>query len=325
MFIGIKRIVMRSLVALVQRKNRFFVGNNKNINNWKTIAPIEVYNTPSIKCPPLPVVYAHSFWHGLIGRKQLFSLKSFLCTQNMDDFEIWLWLDNESMEINKNNEALNNLVALSRNKIVVKEWDVHKEIMDTKLSLISWSFKWDRPLPAVADDFRVIALHKYGGLYFDLDVMFCRDFRPLLMRGEFTYAWEKQPYANSALLFLTKQSYLSDMILKTVRRRLSSTPWVVFRYDNLALKKMTVYPCAMFDPLWNGYCDGMPIKEFSDFFKEFDDNFIKDTRIKSYKDFFSGIYAYHWHNKWDCQEYENSYFGTFEKEFNELLGFKTLA
>lgn len=82
---------------------------------------------------------------------------------------------------------------------------------------------------------------------------------------------------------------------------------------------MRNYPCTFFDPLWGGYCDGMPFKEFADFFKEFGEGYDKDPNINSYRNFFPGAFAYHWHNKWDAEEVENSYFGLFNHEFNNIL------
>ena len=315
-----KQSLINRLGHYFQEKNKLIEGNNDCISNWRTIAPIDLYNKPTVNCNiKLPPIIAHAFWHGIIKRKQLFSLKSFLCTQDMNQFEIWLWLDKDSLQLNKDNKELESLITKSKNKVIIKEWDVIKEIRGTKLQSYKLYFLWERPLPAISDDFRIIALHKWGGLYFDLDVMFCRDFSDLLKRGEFTYAWEKQPFANTAILYLNKQSYLSEMIINIVRKKLSSQPWVVFRYEIKELSKMIIYPCAMFDPLWNGYCEGMPIKRFDEFFREFDCEFKRMESIKSHKDFFPGIYAYHWHNCWDYPEKNNSYFGIFEEEFNSIL------
>ncbi|WP_052496161.1 hypothetical protein [Pedobacter lusitanus] len=62
-----------------------------------------------------------------------------------------------------------------------------------------------------------------------------------------------------------------------------------------------------------------PFDDFPGFFKQFDQQFTNRLSINSYKDFFPGCYAYHWHNHWKDAEYENSYFGIFEKNFDDLL------
>lgn len=267
-----------------------------------------------------PPLIAHTFWHGEIGAKQLFSLKSFICTQQIDCFEIWLWMDGDEF-FNKalQNEELNRLNQLIGGKIKLKNWKLKEEIVNTPFMSIKWYFRWDRILVALADDFRIIALYKYGGLYFDLDVMFVKDFHPLLMRDEFVYAWENQPFANNALIYLRQGSCLSNQIAKEMIKCKSSQPWRIFKYSNKSLSALMVYPCAMFDPLWLGHEEWMPIKEFADFFREFSDDFVKNDNIQSFRDFFPSIYAYHWHNQWKHEEFEHSYFGLFNHEFDCLL------
>lgn len=302
--------------------NRMKCGDgDSSITNWNTIEPINCYNGYSTtEQPILSPLLAHTFWHGEISDKQLFSIKSFLCTQDMNLFELIIWLDGEEWYqkavINPN---LQELIRLSNNKIHLKEWNIKQEIKDTPFEKISWYFNWDRLLPAVADDFRITCLYKYGGLYFDLDIMFVKDFSPLLMREEFVYAWEKQPFANSALLFLRKDSYLTKQLAKIMIRKKSSQPWALFQYKIKSLSPLMVYPCCMFDPLWTGYQEGMPIREFEDFFREFSPVFRKSEQINSYKDFFPGIYAYHWHNAWKVDTYKKSYYGMFNDEFDRLL------
>ena len=301
--------------------NRMRCGDNRCIRNWETIMPDVPYDEYNkITNPLLPTIKAHTFWHGEIEEKQIFCLKSFLATQNMSQFELILWLDgDESYEKAINNSQLKSLIRQTTNKLSIKKWDVSTEIAGTIFEKSKWYFKWDRVLPFVADDFRIICLYKYGGLYFDLDVMFVKDFTPLLMRGEFVYAWENQPFANNAVMYFRRNSYLINVLAKEMIKKKSSQPWVLLRYSNKALSSLMVYPCAMFDPLWLGYEDGMPISCFSDFFRKFDSLFPKDIRISSYKDFFPDVYAYHWHNHWNVKTSNDSYFGMFNKEFSVML------
>lgn len=315
----LKSLIVRG--GYYQLKNAMRTGENTNIINWQMHGERMDYNLPKCDCQSTftPVI-AHTYWQGEVGEKQLFSIKSFLCTQQMENFEIWLWLEENSYEANLQNSALQRLVMMSNHKLVLKKWNVFLEIQSTPAENGKSYFRWSgKPLPFIADDFRIIALYKYGGLYFDLDVMFCRDLSPLLMRGEFVYAWEKQPFANNDLLFLHKRSALAECIIKKMIKEKSSQPWVVFHYDDLNLRFLTVYPCYMFDPLWNGYVDGMPIQDFDDFFREFSVVFKKDEKVNSFKDFFTGIYAYHWHNRWKSLTREDSYFGLFNKEFDMMM------
>lgn len=308
------------LRMLYEYKNSQKLGNNENIVNCQIISNIEDYNIPKLNNIDASPIIAHAYWQGEIGEKQIFSIKSFLCTQDMDYFVIWLWLDKQSYERAKKSVLLQNLVRLYSSKLFIKCWDVDIEVKDTPANKFKSFFKLKgKSLSFIADDFRILSLYKYGGLYFDLDVMFCRSFIPLIINGEFVYAWEKQPYANSAILFLSKKSFIAEYLLRKVGKIKSSQPWAIFNYKDKKLKYLTVYPCCMFDPLWNGYIEGMPLENFEDFFKEFNKEFVKREDINSYKDFFKGIYAYHWHNKWDAKTCGNSYYGLFNKEFDDII------
>ena len=318
----IKKVFNGEIIRVYyEHKNAMKLGKNTNIVNWQTIGKLEDYRNPQIKNNiRIKPLIAHTYWQGKVGEKQIFSIKSFICTQNMDYFIIYIWLDKQSFDESKKNILLQKLLNQYSNKIFIKCWDIDKEIKDTPANKYKHFFHFKgKPLPAIADDFRLIALYKYGGLYFDLDVMFCKDFIPLIMQGEFVYAWEKQPFANSAILFLNKKSYNAEYILKKVCKIKSSQPWAIFKYADTKLKHLIVYPCCMFDPLWNGYTEGMPIKNFEDFFKGFSNELKKDEKINSYKDFFNGIYAYHWHNQWKTPTTENSYWGLFNNEFDNII------
>lgn len=301
--------------------NRMKCGNNDNITNWQTIEPKSCYDIYSAtEQPKLAPILAHTFWHGEILEKQLFCIKSFLCTQDMTLFELIIWLDGEEWYKKAlENKKLNDLILKSNNKIHIKQWNIKEEIKNTPFWSIRWYFKWERILPFVADDFRIIALYKYGGLYFDFDFMFIKDMKPLLMRDEFVYAWENQPFANNALIFFRKGSYISKSVCNLMIRCKSSQPWILFKYRRKKLAPLMVYPCFMFDPLWTGYKEGMPLKNFEDFFKEFNSDFPKLETINSFKDFFPGVYAYHWHNQWNVTTFKNSYWGIFNEEFDKIL------
>ena len=229
---------------------------------------------------------------------------------------MWLWLDeaNGYSQV-ESNPYLHEL----KDKIKIVSWNVEKEIVGTPFLKIKEYIHAAKNLAAKGDDFRIISLYKYGGLYFDLDVMFLKDFTPLLKGHEFVYAWEYQPYANSAILYLRKNSYITNYLAKKLQKRKAAMPWVLFDYKDKKLANLRNYPCTFFDPLWGGYCEGMPLSKFTDFFKEFGDGFDKKKTINSYKEFFPGAFAYHWHNSWDAKEVENSYFGLFNREFNQIL------
>ena len=313
----------RLLCYIYNKINRFYTGDIKDsYKNWNLLENESLYTTlisdnerlTYSSLIPQKVIF-HCYWHGHFGAKQAFSIKSYLCTQNLLNTELWLWLDADNgyqqLETNKYLKKLKSYVK-------ILSWDFHKEIKNTPFERIESSFFNKKPLAAKGDDFRIVALAKYGGLYFDLDVMFLKDFTPLLNGLEFVYAWEYQPYANSALLYLRKNSFVNKYIAAKYRRRRAGMPWVLFNYSDKKLSSLMNYPCTFFDPLWQGYIKGMPFKRFEDFFKPFTD-YEREIDIISYKDFFPGAFTYHWHNCWSLPEYENSYFGIFNDEFDKIL------
>ena len=58
---------------------------------------------------------------------------------------------------------------------------------------------------AITDLIRMVVLYLYGGVYFDLDMMFMRDITPLL-DYQFTYRWSLSIEANTALIHFHKES-----------------------------------------------------------------------------------------------------------------------
>lgn len=176
----------------------------------------------------------------------------------------------------------------------------------------------DHNLAARADAFRILMMHKYGGLYFDMDILFLRDLQTLFWGQEFVYAWEKQPYANSALMYFRKGSYITEHIVQKAVKRQSCLPWVLFRYGDKIMRYLRVYPCSFFDPLWMGYAEGMPLTRFEDLFCDMDK--VICQHVNSFKDFFPGSYTFHWHNLWNREIHENSYISLFEREYDQIIG-----
>lgn len=258
----------------------------------------------------------HCFWYGNIGRKQVFSIKSFLCTQDLHKCRVILWLDmSDGFKDHEQNPLLKAILPF----IEVRAYDPVKEIKETPWENYLNITGGHHNLPKRADAFRFLILYKYGGLYFDLDVMFLRNFGGLL-NFEFCYAWEAQSYANSALLNLKRKGDISTYILEKSIQKQTVFPWGIFNYSDSYLKELYVFPCAFFDPIWQGLIsENYPLDTFPKFFEPFGHEFTNVFEIHSYKDFFSGCYAYHWHNQWFTEEHENSFFGIFEKEFNGLL------
>ena len=254
----------------------------------------------------------HCYWYGLITEKQIFSIKSALLTQK--NAEVWLWIDTDTWKVNINNPFIN----LLKGKITVKEYNPKEEISDTQFNKLKRNFLIRDDLALRSDAFRMLVLSKYKGLYFDLDILFLRDFTPLFNNKGFLYQWEQESYGNSAILYLKDQQLINNLSQNCIKKN-TFIPWIAFYYGTPEIKDLTVLPCAFFDPIWNITDEkayNYPITKFEDFFKK------TDCNIKSMSDFFPGCYTYHWHNLWKNKIEEDSLFDIFDKELNEKLGIK---
>lgn len=284
---------------LLYTDNEYALNFLKNKND-------EVVKSEKIKC--------HAYWYGYINEKHIFSIKSLLCAQKNP--EVYLWIDKATFNKNKKNKFLREI----ENDIYIYIYEDKIQIKNTPFEKYKNLFLQNYNLPARADAFRLLIPFKYGGLYFDLDILFLKDFSDLL-KNSFCYQWEKQPYANTAILFF-KDKEIINKIPHYIEKYNAVVPWAIFNYSNVGLSEMTILPCAFFDPIWNitninNY--DYPITKFEDLFAEY------KNKIISYKEFFNGVYAYHWHNQWNKKTDKNSLFNIFNNEFSEILKIKRTA
>ena len=178
----------------------------------------------------------HAYWHGNFGGKQALSLKSFLATQDLSNAEVWLWTDGVPPDFsaaeNRFLEPLAEMIRVASFSLAdlasgtvlepipgirgVFDWR-KRALLGNKTDLVHWS-----------NLVRYLVLHRFGGIYFDLDVLFLRDWYPLfaaLQGQEFCYQWSGQKYCNTAVLALKKRDFLLNYIMKKgVRKRTFSPP-----------------------------------------------------------------------------------------------------
>ena len=96
--------MIRSLKHYFEKKNEFYTENlEPSYTNWNILKCKDLYlskvsdiqREQSSQLLTEKTIF-HAYWHGTFGLKQAFSIKSLLCTQNMESIEIWLWLDSEN-------------------------------------------------------------------------------------------------------------------------------------------------------------------------------------------------------------------------------------
>ena len=139
-------------------------------------------------------------------------------------------------------------------------------------------------LAYASDIIRFIILQVYGGVWFDLDVLFLRDFNTIKINN-YVSQWGTDTCGNAAIMRLPKHHNLLKNIYKSYEQPCYPTTTFVLEND----LNITIMPSTFFDILWRPQ-EQIP-KELQ--FKTFDDFFIQE-KLNLPKQ----IYAYHWHNHW---------------------------
>ena len=265
----------------------------------------------------------HMYLRGPFTRKLAFAVKSFLVTQDLGASELWLWLDrDQGYEGWRAHPLLRSLAPF----LEVRCYDPAVEAAGTPLESHEALVEATDPL-ARSDAFRLIALYRHGGIYVDADTMFLRDLGPLLRdpeAAEFSGCWSSKPYGNSAILRLRQGGEVASALLGRAAELGSCHPRLLLPFEENADLDLLTLPSAYFDPLWlhrdgrDRYADA-PFDRFEDFFRPFGWRFRRKPDIRSFRDFFPGAFAYHWHGLGDAREHENSYFGAFERELERLM------
>lgn len=235
---------------------------------------------------------------------QVASIYSLLATQNDYNYEVWLWLDEDTKDQNTYD---NKWILALKDKVKILHYSAAQMARSRVFGRSSFLFEEKEVLAYRADAFRIWALHKYGGVYFDLDIMFLKTIREFLYGPEFVYAWEKQPYANNALIYFRKDSWINDYIFKKCIRCHSTQPWTIFDYADKKLKPLKVYASSLFDPIWEDEREEYPIKAFDEFF-------TKSISTEDAVNPFPYSYAYHWHNNWKSEINKISLFARLENK-----------
>ena len=106
----------------------------------------------------------------------------------------------------------------------------------------------------LSDTARWLLLHRYGGIYLDVDTLLLRDWEELWgYRGAFVYGWSRLPDYNTVILEVNKGGALGTFLLQTaLRNGMYLHPMTIWRYVGDAGLEWLLYqlPNALFDSEW---------------------------------------------------------------------------
>jgi len=236
-----------------------------------------------------PVTF-HCYWNGDLIEKHLISIKScfYFNVFNRTNRKIILWLENNRP--NQYNEEIKKYAE-------IKKFDLNHEIKTTFLE--GRQFFINYSISFYSDIVRYVLLYKYSGCWFDLDVLFLRNFDPIFSNYEnevIVYQWEHQKYPNGAIYISLNQHDKMKQNIEFIIQR--NRGWG-FSEANLTFDlplDMLVLPCSWFDGCWinNPYNISA-----NDLFSETD-------QIYTFDNFFEGAFCWHWHNRWNHAICNNS-------------------
>tara|TARA_Y100000816_G_C26098298_1_gene581594 strand:- start:1696 stop:2601 length:906 start_codon:yes stop_codon:yes gene_type:complete len=247
--------------------------------------------------------------------KELMVIKSFLATQNLDHCEMVVWSDYNIED--------NPLIQPYKKYLTLKVWNAFEEaegtILDKKYHILNAR---DHKYYLQSDLLRLLVLHKYGGVWVDMDVILLRDFKPLLDQ-EYMYMWGSETDfvregACATVLSLQKNSEFSLELLKQVLvtpARPATACWGKEMFAHLYRRyPFPILPSTFFNTEW---CVNVKHKGLGDVM---DKSWFVDVGHKN--DYlFPEAFAWHWHNSSnkDRQVEEGSKFHILETMMDQKI------
>jgi hypothetical protein len=244
-----------------------------------------------------PIQYFHCFWKGVITDLHLMALDSLFKTH--PNAEVFLWVSDRFevggsyswFEIKRKYKHRVKMVEITVDHFKDANADILYSRYVTLLLRERDLSKYNSNVAYASDIIRFVVLHLYGGVWFDLDILFLRSFDSIHLK-RYVSQWGTDMCGNAAILKLEKGHDLINKIMKLYPQ----TPFYPFvpKHPELSTFTLeneldiTILPSTFFDILWGSNLpEDLQFKTFDEFFK------IKELNLPK------EIYAYHWHNRWD--------------------------
>lgn len=238
----------------------------------------------------------HAYWRSDIapvGPKQLATLRSFFVTQDPTNTVLYLWSNGDLSVSPVIQEIKKHVGDRLQTKIYVPKDLAKGSPMEGSPHL---DFKDDSGY-LDGDLIRLLAIYRYGGMWFDMDSLFIRDMAPLL-EHEWLSQWDcflpnGFPFNGAFMRFHRKSPYLCEMLSELASGplpRKDSIDWGGYMYYRIyrrllhhGIRPWAVLPWCFTDSM---VCS--PMNSMPNAFIEAD--FDKERLLQTF--------AYHWHNQW---------------------------
>jgi hypothetical protein len=257
--------------------------------------------------PPAPMTF-HMFWRqrraGFLrkrrpfGRKQALPVKAFFATQDLSRSTLVLWSDEDL----SGNPWLQPFVSQLTLRVYSPDAEVRGTALEARPDLYRAE---DHRVWRDGDLFRILALHNYGGVYVDMDMVLLRSLGALVEQ-EFIYQWQHfDDLYNGASMHVRKGSAFARELIDGV----IELPPHEFNWGRENLRRavdrgaaVTIFPAPFFDAEWQA-----------------DPAFEPFKRTARSADRYDGAFAWHWHNRWDQKIQDGSKFQRLEAEMDARL------
>ena len=239
-----------------------------------------------------PIKYFHCFWKGDLSDLHLMSLKSLHETHPESHVILWT-LDSFQMQ---GTLSWMKIKKLLKNKIKVIQVtrdhfkEANAEILYSRFNLLCIAPEKDpnykHQVGYASDVIRFIVLYIYGGVWFDLDILFLRNLNSIKIK-RYVSQWGTAMCGNGALMRLEKGHTLIYELYNKIKN-VPFYPETTFQIENHL--DITILPSVFFDILWRAKEElpkNLQIKDMDDFFN------LSEWKMPQQ------LYAYHWHNRWN--------------------------
>jgi hypothetical protein len=232
------------------------------------------------------------------SEKELLCIKSWIATQNLEKCKLYIWSDYDISD----NELLKPFLNLVNLRIYNPIEEAKGTILEDKIDYLTAN---DSKYWLKSDLFRILITHKYGGIFSDMDIVYLRDFKPILNQ-EFVYQWGSEIdfiKNGSCATFLSvfKNSEFSNHLLKEIINSPiapDTTNWGKELLGRIySYYKFTIFPSTFFDVEWQlntSYINGQRVYNPNGLGTQTESGWFEKNEFSN--DLYLESFAWHWHN-----------------------------